>query len=144
VLLPIAENILELANAERRALGLEELAPSSDLMEMAFARSEDMVVRGYFAHEDPADGSLPAQTLLIAGGYAGRLGENLFSYSGSLNELAPNTMAAWMSNTAEGSLILDPDFHAAGVGVMGDGLWWTVTQLFAETGPAPRCACEQP
>jgi uncharacterized protein YkwD len=85
-----------------------------------------------------------AQALLIAGGYGGRLGENLFSYSGSLSELATNTMAAWMSSTAEGSLILDPAFHMAGVGVMGDGSWWTVTQLFAETGPAPRCACEQP
>jgi uncharacterized protein YkwD len=144
VLLPIAENILELANAERRALGLEALAPSSELTDLAFARSEDMVVRGYFGHEDPGDGHLLAQGLLVSASYGGRLGENLFSYGGSLNDLAPNAMAAWMSSTAEGSLVLDSAFRLTGVGIMGDGSSWMVTQLFAEIGPEPRCACEQP
>lgn len=144
VLLPVAEAILELANTERQALGLTALSPSSSLMDLAFNRSEDMVARSYFAHSDPLDGHLVAESLLIGGGYGGRLGENLFSYSGPLGDLALDALASWMSGPDERSLILDPAFQMTGVGVMGDGSWWTVTQLFAETGPVETCGCEQP
>ncbi|HLB65127.1 MAG TPA: CAP domain-containing protein [Anaerolineales bacterium] len=144
VLLPTADEILRLANTEREALGLTSLSASATLMNLAFGRSEDMVARSYFAHTDPADGHLVAETILIGGGYAGRLGENLFSYNGPLGDLALDALAAWMSSPEERSLILDPTFSLTGVGVMGDGARWTVTQLFVESGPAERCDCEQP
>ncbi len=144
VLLPTAEEILQLANTERAALGLPPLSATAALTELAFSRSEDMVARGYFSHADPEDGHLAAETLLVGGGYTGRLGENLFSYNGTLGDLALDALAAWMSSPDERSLILDPVFTLAGVGVMGDGSRWTVTQLFAENGPAERCVCEQP
>jgi uncharacterized protein YkwD len=140
----VAESILEMANTERQALGLAALSSSSTLMGIAFGRSEDMVGRGYFDHADPVDGHLAAETLLVDGGFGGRLGENLFSYNGPLNDLALDALASWMSGPDERSLILDPDFRLTGVGVMGDGSWWTVTQLFAETGPQETCGCEQP
>lgn len=144
VLLPVAEAILEMTNSERQALSLTALSPSATLMDIAFGRSEDMVARGYFDHADPVDGHLAAETLLIGRGYGGRLGENLFSYNGPLGDLALDALASWMSGPDERSLILDPDFQVTGVGVMGDGSWWTVTQLFAETGPQETCGCEQP
>lgn len=144
VLLPSAEGILRLANTEREALGLPSLIASSVLMDLAFSRSEDMVARGYFSHADPVDGHLVAETLLAGGGFTGRLGENLFSYSGPLRDLALDALAAWMSSPEERSLILDPTFQLTGVGIMGEGSRWTVTQLFVENGPAEGCSCEQP
>jgi uncharacterized protein YkwD len=144
VLLPTAEEILALANTEREALGLPPLSTSTVLMDLAFRRSEDMLARAYFSHADPVDGHLIAEALLIGSGYVGRLGENLFSYNGSLGDLGLDALAAWMSGPEERSLILDPVFSLTGVGVMGDGSRWTVTQLFVESGPADRCDCEQP
>jgi uncharacterized protein YkwD len=73
--------------------------------------------------------------LLVAAGYGGAMAENLFASTESVGQLADAAMAAWMGSPAHRQVILDPRYRYLGVGLMGDGTWWKVSQVFAERGP---------
>jgi uncharacterized protein YkwD len=133
VLMPVAQEIVGTVNNERVAQGLPALTASPVLMGVAFERSEDMVARGYFGHEDPEDGSTLAWSLLVGAGFGGRLGESIFATPGNLEDVASIALAAWLSSPAHRDQILNPAFHYTGVGLMGDGTVWKVTQVFAES-----------
>ena len=135
MLFPIAEDILARVNRDRVRLGLPALVAPPDLRDIAFRRCESMVARGYFDHTDPEDGSTPARTLMSAGGFGGRLAETLYATTAPLDEIAAETVAAWMGSAENRAILLDDAYRFAGVGLMGDGTWWTITQLLAEAGP---------
>lgn len=138
VLMPVAQEIVGTVNSERIAQGLPALTAPPVLMGVAFERSEDMVSRGYFSHEDPEDGSILAWSLLVGAGFGGRLGENIFATPGNLEDVASIALAAWLGSPAHRDQILNPAFHYTGVGLMGDGTVWKITQVFAESSFGTR------
>ncbi len=129
---PAAEAILERVNRERRAVGVGPLHASQELNDLAFLRAKDMVARDYFGHVDPESGVALAWSLLTTGGYEGKIAENLFATTASLERVPEATLARWLANPENRGNLLDPDFSGSGVGLMGDGVWWKVVALFAE------------
>ena len=54
----ITKQIMELINIDRKSQGIDELANNFALNESALSKAQDMVGKGYFAHESP-DGRMP-------------------------------------------------------------------------------------
>jgi uncharacterized protein YkwD len=131
----ITTSILSGINVRRTAEGLSPLIVHETLKDVAFSRAEDMVARDYFSHADPGGGSIPARQLLTASGFSGRLAENLFATTGPLNDVSVKTLEAWFNSPMHRANLMDPSFRYTGLGLMGDGVWWKVTQVFAEYGP---------
>lgn len=134
-LLPIAAGIANAVNRLREATGVEPLVIDDRLTRIAFARSADMVVRGYLSHEDPLDGGNLAGRVLMDAGYRGSLGENLFATQASLESIVAETVDGWLRSPAHRVSAMDVRFHYTGVGLLSDGKWWKVTQVFAEQRP---------
>lgn len=130
-LLPTAAAIADSVNRLRAATGVEPLVVDEGLTRLAFARSADMVVRGYLSHEDPVDGSNLPWRLLTEAGYGGLLGENVFATQAPLDEVVDEAVDGWLRNAAHRAVALDPAFRFTGVGLLSDGEWWKVTQVFA-------------
>jgi uncharacterized protein YkwD len=134
-LLPTASAIADEVNRLRVAIGIEPLAIDDGLTRIAFARSADMVMRGYLSHEDPSDGSNLPYLLLTDAGYRGLLGENIFASQAELGDLVDEAVDGWLRSPEQRAAAMDPTFHFTGVGVMSDGEWWKVTQVYAEELP---------
>jgi uncharacterized protein YkwD len=134
-LLPTAEAIAEAINRLRLATGVEPLVIDDGLTRMAFARSADMVARGYLSHEDPLNGNNIPYRLMTNAGYAGLLGENVFASQADLDRLVDEAVDGWLRSATHRATAMAPTFHFTGVGLMSDGEWWKVTQLFAEQLP---------
>lgn len=132
---PIAAGVVAQINLDRDRVGLAPLATSAALTDIAFSRSEDMIARSYFGHADRADALPQVWPMLSASGYAGKLGENLYEYRGSLIDAGAAAVREWMASRDHRKLLLDDRFRFTGVGLMGDGFIWRVTQVFAERGP---------
>ena len=130
-----AEIILAEANRRRAEESLPPLVAHDLLIGLAFTRSEDMVARSYFSHIDPVDGTIPAQIYLTSAGFGGVVAENIFATTAPLPEVVEITMRAWMGSDSHRENLLNPAYHYSGAGLMGDGTWWKVTQLFAERKP---------
>ncbi len=103
-------------------------------MEIAFQRAEAIVSGGAFVHVDPLSGNTPAEAL-VGAGYGGRLAETLYASTAPIAQIAAETVAAWMGSAENRAVLLDFGYRYAGVGITGDGTWWTITQMLAETGP---------
>jgi uncharacterized protein YkwD len=134
-LLPVATAIADAVNRLRLATGVDPLIVDEGLTRLAFARSADMVVRGYLSHDDPTDGSNLPYRLLTDAGYHGLLGENVFASQADFEHLVDEAVDGWLRSAAQRETALNPSFHYTGVGVLSDGEWWKVTQLFAEDLP---------
>jgi len=132
-----AEEVVLLINEKRGQVGQPPLHAESGLSDLAFLRSEDMVARDYFSHQDPTDGSTPADLLLPALGYGGLLSEIIFATTAPLPEVPQAALTWWMNSDVHRRNLLEPRFHDIGIGIMGDGTWWKVTGLLAESGPSP-------
>ena len=130
-----AEETVRLINEERRQAATASLAIDPALTDLAFVRSEDMIARDYFAHEDPLDGSVPAHLLLPAAGFGGMLSEILFATTAPLDDVPSAALDWWRNSDIHRRNLLEPRFHMVGIGLMGDGTWWKVTGLLAEAGP---------
>lgn len=133
-----ANEVLLGLNQERQALGLPLLGAPAALSGIAFVRAEDMITRNYLGHEDPADGSIPAWSLMVAAGFGGRLAETLFVATGPLDQVAASALATWIASPDHRALLLDPSLRYAGAGLMGDGTWWKLVLLLAEQAPGSR------
>lgn len=131
----IAAGVVAQINLDRDRAGLAPLVTSAALTDIAFSRSQDMIARSYFGHADRADALPQVWPMLSAYGYAGKLGENLYEYHGSLADAGAATVRTWMASRDHRKLLLDDRFHFTGVGLMGDGSVWRVTQVYAERGP---------
>jgi uncharacterized protein YkwD len=134
-LVPVAEAIADAVNRLRVATGVEPLVVDDGLTRIAFARSADMVLRGYLGHEDPRDGSNLPWLLLTEAGYRGQLGENIFATQAQLEDVVDEAIDGWLRSPAHRSMAMDATFHYTGVGLLSDGEWWKVTQVFAEQLP---------
>lgn len=134
-LLPAAVAVLEAANVLRSIEGREPLSPSPILTGLAFRRAGDMVEGRYLAHVDPNGASPAARELLSGAGYAAPVAELLLATEEALGELPLAAVSRWNESPANRSVLLDPTYRFAGVGLRSDGTWWKVVLLMAEAEP---------
>lgn len=112
----LERRMLDLVNEERRAQGLQPLAPDPELTEVARRHSADMFMRGYFAHDTP-EGITPFDRMRDAGVRFLTAGENL--------ALAPTIEVAHtglMNSPGHRANILRKEFGRVGIGVMDGGM----------------------
>jgi uncharacterized protein YkwD len=115
---PLLEaKMLELVNKEREKAGLKPLKADPGLTPVARAHSQDMFVRGYFAHVNP-DGQDPFDRMKQAGVGFRAAGENL-ALAQTL-EIAHNNL---MNSPGHRANILNPSFGRLGIGIMDGGYY---------------------
>ncbi|MFI3230059.1 MAG: stalk domain-containing protein [bacterium] len=113
------EEVVRLVNIERAKEGLSPLEIDETAMSLARAKSQDMVDRNYFSHEDPADGSYMYYELKT---YFWTIAENI-----AYGQRTPETVVeSWMNSEGHKANILTADFKYIGVGFV-DYKW---TQMF--------------
>lgn len=113
--------ILEQTNAARAAHGLSRLAWDENAARAARKHADDMLERGYFAHETP-DGLTPAERMWRAGVLEVEIGENIAFYEGYTPEQAvAKVVDDWMHSPHHRENILRPEFTHLGVGVVRRG-----------------------
>ena len=120
--------VLHLINVERHKIGLRAIRDDTRLRAVAEARSQDMVARGYFDHQDP-DGKWPWDHLNDAhiGWYVA--GEIIaWNMSSPVSASAETVIGQWMNSAGHKAQILSTQHNYAGVGVAVDGgrTYWTV------------------
>lgn len=109
--------MLELVNKEREKAGLKPLKADPGLTPVARAHSQDMFVRGYFAHVNP-DGQDPFDRMKQARVSFRAAGENL-ALAQTL-EIAHNNL---MNSPGHRANILNPSFGRLGIGIMDGGYY---------------------
>ena len=106
----ISAVLVDLANADRGALGIGTLTPDPLLTAAAQAKANDMAQKSYFAHFDAA-GKSPWDWMHEAGYRYEHAGENLaiqFSESGDVER-------AWLASPAHRANLLDGRFTQVGI-----------------------------
>lgn len=122
----IRQAMLTRVNAERAKEGLPALIENELLHQSAQKKSEEMLTRDYFAHENP-DGVTPHQ-LITSTGYPARISaENLAKGPKGVDEV----MTGWMNSPGHRANILLNGIEEAGFGLKfgrnasGFNLYWT-------------------
>jgi uncharacterized protein YkwD len=146
----IAQLILRGINHERVARKLAVLTLDARLVEIAQARSNDMIRRAYFSHQDPERGSIAFQDLIRSKQYHFLFaGENIaeIKNQGSLvptaltvysrygaNDIADQFVSGWLNSQEHRDNILNPHFARTGIalGVSLDGTRMVATQIFSD------------
>lgn len=108
-----------LINAARSERGLSRLGATAALARAAAAHSQDMAVRGFFAHNSPG-GLTPAQRIDRAGYFGGAsawtIGETIAWGSGS--SAAPASIVrSWLRSPPHRAILLDGRYHDVGIGI---------------------------
>lgn len=109
--------MLEMVNAERAKEGLKPLVADSELTKVARAHSNDMFLRGYFAHVNP-DGKDPFQRMRAAGVKFRAAGENL-----ALAQTLEIAHTNLMNSPGHRANIMNPAFGRLGIGIMDGGFY---------------------
>jgi uncharacterized protein YkwD len=112
----LEKQMLDLVNQERRAAGLNPLAPDPELTEVARRHSADMFARGYFAHDTP-DGITPFDRMRAANVRFITAGENL-----ALAPTLPLAHTGLMNSPGHRANILRKEFGRLGIGIMDGGM----------------------
>jgi uncharacterized protein YkwD len=112
--------LLCVVNETRREWGRGELEPQRNLARAGEWQADDMVAKRYVSHTSP-DGSTPGDRLdranFIPRSDRWRAGENLAA--GHADSGTPAAIVyGWMQSREHRSILLDPGFTMAGVGVM--------------------------
>lgn len=146
----IVELMQQGINRARVASQLPALVWNAQLAEIAQARSNDMIRRAYFSHQDPQRGSVAFQDLIRAQSYKFLFaGENIaeIKNQGSLvpsgltvysrygaTELADQFVTGWVTSADHRENIMNPRFAKTGIGlgVSVDGTRVVATQLFSD------------
>lgn len=118
--------VVRLVNAERAKRGLQLLAQNWELSRVARYKSDDMLKKGYFAHESPTYGS-PFHMMESFGIRFSAAAENIACGQKTPQEV----MSSWMNSAGHRSNILSPSYTQIGVGAAKDSngnLYWT--QMF--------------
>ena len=134
--LQVEQTVLCLVNAERTKRGLRSLRENARLEKAADRHSEDMVDRGFFAHDTPA-GASPSDRIRSAGYLKGARGwsiaENIAYGTGSY-ATPQSIVKGWMNSAGHRRNILHRSFEEIGVGVAlgapgkgGNGATYTTT-----------------
>jgi uncharacterized protein YkwD len=137
-------------NHERAVKNLPILEFDVRLAEIAQARSNDMIRRSYFSHDDPQQGSVAFQDLIRNKQYQFLFaGENIaeIKNQGSLvpsaltvysrydaTEIADQFVTGWINSQEHRDNILNPHFTKTGIalGVSIDGTRIVATQIFSD------------
>lgn len=146
----VAQLIQRGINHERAARNLPPLIWDAPLNEIAQARSNDMIRRAYFSHEDPQQGTVAFQDLIRSQNYHFLLaGENIaeIKNQGSLvpsgltvyarygpGEIAEQFVVGWINSAEHRENIINPHFRKTGIalGVSVDGTRIVATQIFSD------------
>ncbi|MFJ8649773.1 CAP domain-containing protein [Streptomyces sp. NPDC093546] len=116
-----AEQIVALANTERRKAGCSALRTNSRLKAAAQGHADDMAARGYYRHDTPE--GRDAGERMEAAGYSWRTwGENIHRGPRS----PARAVRDWMSSPEHRKNVLNCAFKDIGVGVnlRSNGPWW--------------------
>jgi len=119
----LAQELLAAVNAERAEVGAPPLRLDPTLAKIADFYACRMVEDGFFAHEDPFDGSTVDVRAADFGYVFVKIGENLAAGQGSVDQV----MDDWMGSPEHRANILDPTYTDFGVAVKlgGDcGSYW--------------------
>ena len=128
-----ADAIFEGINLERTQKGLPGLELELSLVEMAYERSVDMAVRGYLDHTSPEDSQVYLLTTLPANGFSGQAAELIYATSIPIDKVPQECLDTWLDDGDHLSILVNPVFHYAGLGLMGDGRQWIVTMILVES-----------
>ena len=122
------QSMLNQINDYRVRNGVPALARSASLSRSALWKSTDMAANHYFAHDDLIRGW--SQRLTDCGYGAGFTGENIASGYAD----ASNTLMQWETSPPHNANLLNPGFHAIGLGrAMDSGGTWYWTADFGGT-----------
>jgi uncharacterized protein YkwD len=109
--------MLEMVNEERRKAGLKPVTADPEMTRVARAHSQDMFVRGYFAHVNP-DGKDPFDRMRDFNVRFMTAGENL-----ALAQTVGIAHNNLMNSPGHRANILNPDFGRLGIGIMDGGFY---------------------
>jgi uncharacterized protein YkwD/uncharacterized membrane protein required for colicin V production len=109
--------MLEMVNEERIKEGLKPLKADPEMSRVARAHSQDMFVRGYFAHVNP-DGKNPFDRMKAANVSFRAAGENL-----ALAQTLEIAHTNLMNSPGHRANILNPSFGRLGIGVLDGGYY---------------------
>lgn len=104
--------VIKLVNAERAKRGLPALKANWQLSRVARYKSQDMIDKGYFAHQSPTYGS-PFDMMEAFGFRFASAGENI-AYG---QRTPPEVMTQWMNSTGHRNNILSSSYSEIGVGL---------------------------
>jgi uncharacterized protein YkwD len=112
----VEQSVVCLINGQRAANGLQQVGYQANLRQAALGHSQEMVERGYFAHDSPS-GSTPLSRIL-ASGYADgfkrwEFGENL-AWGSNLHSTPQRLVDAWMASPPHRQNLLYPRFNEIG------------------------------
>lgn len=106
-------NVLQLVNAERRALDLPVLVQSPQLSLAAKKKAEDMASKNYFAHTSPTGEGM--RQFIYSTGYRYEMaGENLAMQFSEAEDIA----RAWMLSTKHRANITKSGYTETGIGIV--------------------------
>lgn len=117
-----ADTIFNLVNAEREKAGVKPLARDARLDATAQTRSDDMVARNYFSHNDPVDGrKMIDDQYYIDEWKMCKLGsENISQMEDPTGDNNIDTINGWMGSESHRNAILDQQYDIAGLAVTGN------------------------
>ncbi|MPN14484.1 hypothetical protein SDC9_161811 [bioreactor metagenome] len=117
--------MVDLINAERAKVGASPLTISAKVTEVARAKSQDMIDKGYFSHTSPTYGS-PFQMLKAFGVSYRAAGENI-----AMNRSMESAHTALMNSEGHRKNILSTSYTSIGVGIVTDANGYLyITQMF--------------
>ncbi len=112
----LLENLIyEKVNEERIKYNLPELEWTSDVAEVARKHSEDMGIKGYFAHENK-EGKLVSERLEKNGIVFTVSAENIFKCE-NYPDVVEEAVEGWMVSPGHRENILSKDVTETGVGI---------------------------
>ncbi|MDQ0878098.1 putative YkwD family protein [Paenibacillus sp. V4I3] len=109
------QQMLELVNKERAAVGLSPLAVDLQLTKTARLKSQDMVDNNYFSHDSPTYGS-PFDMMEKFGITYNAAGENI-----ACNQSVQAAHEALMNSPGHKANILSKDYTHIGIGIVNGG-----------------------
>ena len=128
-----AEQIINLTNQFRAKKGLKPLAPLGSLDIAAVGHSQEMLDLDYFSHNSPVTGKV-GDRLRRAGAPWSACAENIYRSTGyPLEDVAEQTVDAWLRSPGHLKNIVNANFTHIGVGVVYKNEEAVVTQVFIKT-----------
>lgn len=121
----LEKQMVDLINAERAKAGASPLVIDAKVTQVARAKSQDMIDRGYFSHTSPTYGS-PFQMLSTFGVSYRTAGENI-----AMNRSMQSAHTALMNSEGHRKNILNTSYKSIGVGIVANASGYLyITQMF--------------
>jgi LysM repeat protein len=120
-------------NAERTAEGLSAYQLDEEIVGMALAHAQDMVVRGYFGHTTPEGANLRDRFQEWGLGNTMNVGEDIQRNTRPAHEAVQFALNWFMNSRPHRANILHPQHNRVGVGIVeGPPGWYTFVLVFAQ------------